>query len=338
MMAWTSSRKTRIVLPLFAAVCLVGASRVAAQSNVIYYEDFTDATINTMGNLNNGTIVDGTAHLDDASATGRASFVVRWPVEAPLSAEVVTFQFDFTQPVVPAEGVRMEVLMRAGVGTANNTLTSAESVAEYITHRGLATDAGLSRIGPNEGNQTVFLVLNNKSTELTYASPVDGLDVTLLPYNYARYYLNRTTEVFAGSGTAHTNPAAEEPPRAITRFGIGSSTNSDIGTFAIDNVLIRSGVFFDRNFPAVPPPTLVGDFDGMNGVNRDDFLKWTQSYGVNAGADADNDQDSDGHDFILWQRNVGATGNIAAVPEPSALVLAAAVTLAPIASRRRRTT
>jgi hypothetical protein len=90
-----------IVLTFIAAASLSGISRVAAQSSVLYYEDFTDETIATMGTLNNGTIVDGTAVLDDATTTGRASFVIRWDAATPLDNEIMTFQVDFTQPIDP---------------------------------------------------------------------------------------------------------------------------------------------------------------------------------------------------------------------------------------------
>jgi hypothetical protein len=189
----------------------------------------------------------------------------------------------------------------------------------------------------NNGMESLFLVYNNKETELTFPSPVDAADVVLAPYNYVPYVLDRESMTWTQlKGPGHSNPAAEEPPRALTRFGIGSSTNTDIGTFAIDNVLIRDGVFFDRTFPEVPPAGLVGDFDGDNDVDGDDLTRWTQSFGA-TGADADGDGDSDGNDFLLWQRNVGSAAQLSAIPEPGALALAIAALLVGASQTRRRT-
>jgi hypothetical protein len=72
-------------------------------------------------------------------------------------------------------------------------------------------------------------------------------------------------------------------------------------------------------------------------VDGDDLVVWKAAYGVNANGDADGDQDSDGQDFLLWQRNVGnMTTGISAVPEPSAVLLAAVAGLACLGGSRRR--
>jgi hypothetical protein len=337
-------RGCAISLPLFMAASLCGISPVGAQSTVLYYEDFTDAAINTMGTLNNGTIMDGTAVLDDSTTTGRASFVIRWPVEAPLDDDIMTFQVDFTQPIDPyvhEPVTRMEVIMRAGVGTNNNTMSSAEHVIESIAYRGDFDDAAPSRLPLNDGSETLFMVYNNKETALTFPSPVDGLDVTLPGYNYVPYVLNRTSNTFSAllqKGLSHFNPVADAVPRDIIKVGIGSSTNTDIGKFAIDNVLIRSGVLFDRNFPEVGGTP--GDFDGSGIVDAADFALWVQRFGSSAPplADGDNDGDTDGNDFLIWQRNLppaaAATG--AAVPEPASLFIAGLSIIATVGVRRAR--
>lgn len=51
---------------------------------------------------------------------------------------------------------------------------------------------------------------------------------------------------------------------------------------------------------------LAADFDGSGGpVNGADLAKWESDYAVNAGSDADHDGDSDGDDFLIWQRQSG---------------------------------
>jgi hypothetical protein len=237
----------------------------------------------------------------------------------------------------------MEVIMRAGVGTNNNTMSSAEQVIEAIAFRGDFDDAAPSRLPLNDGSETLFMVYNNKATELTFSSPVDGLDVVLPAYNYVPYVLNRTTNMFSAllqKGISHSNPVTEEPPRDIIKVGIGSSTNNDIGRFAIDNVLIRSGVLFDRSFPTVGGAP--GDFDASGVVDAADLALWQQRFGNTAPplADADNDGDTDGADFLIWQQQLGsgapATGAGSAVPEPASLAVACLAMIATLAATRAR--
>ena len=56
----------------------------------------------------------------------------------------------------------------------------------------------------------------------------------------------------------------------LERFGIGSSTTGDVGTFAIDNVLVMPGATFERDIEVGPPPVL-GDVDGSGIVDFADF-------------------------------------------------------------------
>jgi hypothetical protein len=69
----------------------------------------------------------------------------------------------------------------------------------------------------------------------------------------------------------------------------------------------------------------IGDFDGDGEVDAADLDAWQGAFGLTADADADGDGDSDGHDFLLWQRNVGAGAAGApaagAVPEPGTALL-----------------
>ena len=72
------------------------------------------------------------------------------------------------------------------------------------------------------------------------------------------------------------------------------------------------------------------NLDGL--VNADDLSRWQTAYGVDNTADADGDGDTDGADFLVWQREMGAfstlVANSTAVPEPSGMILlVCAVTL-----------
>ena len=68
------------------------------------------------------------------------------------------------------------------------------------------------------------------------------------------------------------------------------------------------------------------DFDGV--VDGADLSQWETSYGANAESDANGDGNSDGLDFLDWQVQLGSgagglVATVAAVPEPTALALAA---------------
>ncbi len=93
-----------------------------------------------------------------------------------------------------------------------------------------------------------------------------------------------------------------------------------------------------------PPPTYnPADFNEDSFVNGADLAMWKGAFGLNANGDADGDNDTDGRDFLIWQRNLGATaslpagsGAFAAVPEPVTAVLALAGAAAFAVFRRRR--
>ncbi len=69
------------------------------------------------------------------------------------------------------------------------------------------------------------------------------------------------------------------------------------------------------------------DFNLDGFVNADDLTEWQLAYGMNASADADKDGDSDGADFLAWQRGLTSSmpilANAAAVPEPTTLFMLA---------------
>ena len=89
-------------------------------------------------------------------------------------------------------------------------------------------------------------------------------------------------------------------------------------------------------FATTPP----ADFDDQGDVDLADLGIWDGAYGASDLGDADGDDDSDGHDFLLWQQQF--TGNLVSssaagtnVPEPSALVLAIFASVYVLASTLR---
>jgi hypothetical protein len=84
--------------------------------------------------------------------------------------------------------------------------------------------------------------------------------------------------------------------------------------------------------------SIPGDFDSNQVVNSADLAQWRGDFGINNESDADNDGDSDGNDFLIWQRNLGlsgATSSLAAVPEPDSWrLIAGALAMALTGFRR----
>jgi hypothetical protein len=76
---------------------------------------------------------------------------------------------------------------------------------------------------------------------------------------------------------------------------------------------------------AVVTALLPGDYNRDGGVDADDLAQWQGDFGLNGSSDADGDGDSDGTDFLVWQRNIGGVAPqvspSTAIPEPSNLTL-----------------
>lgn len=92
---------------------------------------------------------------------------------------------------------------------------------------------------------------------------------------------------------------------------------------------------------AVPPaPTYnPADFNKDTFVNAADLAQWKSAFGLNANGDANGDGATNGVDFLIWQRNFGATSAMAAssaVPEPAAAILSATAIASCGLARRRR--
>jgi hypothetical protein len=98
-----------------------------------------------------------------------------------------------------------------------------------------------------------------------------------------------------------------------------------------------AGVPFTVYFDNIRVGEYDADFNNDGNVDGLDYNEWKTNFGTGAAADADGDGDSDGQDFLVWQRQFGATGiSAAAVPEPSSAVLALAMLLAGVGAARSR--
>jgi hypothetical protein len=84
-----------------------------------------------------------------------------------------------------------------------------------------------------------------------------------------------------------------------------------------------NGAFIEIAATYVSTPPLSADFNDDDFVNAADYIAWQNAYGLSNEADADGDGDTDGRDFLVWQREFGATsaGSLQTIPEPSTSLL-----------------
>jgi endoglucanase len=124
-------------------------------------------------------------------------------------------------------------------------------------------------------------------------------------------------------------------------FGLGPSTNNYVNPTPAQEA---AALPYLIPYLADAVPQVPGDFNLDDIVNADDLLLWNMSFGrsgLDLAADADDDGDVDGNDFLAWQQNLGMTTSawvVAArsVPEPTAATLAAVVAVSASAMRRNR--
>jgi hypothetical protein len=79
---------------------------------------------------------------------------------------------------------------------------------------------------------------------------------------------------------------------------------------------------------------LAGDFDRNSVVDAADLAQWRGDFAATNNSDADGDNESDGRDFLIWQRNLGAAPPFAAVPEPGGATMLIVAAVIHAASRR----
>ncbi len=322
---------------LVAACHVFGPSNASAQ--VLFSEDFEDTTLAENAQVGNVTIENGIARFNDPAETRATFSVVR-----NFTDPIMTFSFDVVEPVVEAPP-RMEMLFRAGIGTAHNTLQSGDQIVEAIMYRTAADPTRGAYL--NNGDETIFLVANNKATDLTFTSPIDNLtQVTLPGFNYIPYVRDNTTGMFGEVKGVSAFTAAHQPVfGTFNRFGIGSSTSGDVGTFAIDNVLVMSGVSFEQE---VGPPPVLGDTDGDGVVEVEDFdpirANFRKQVAGRSAGDLVRNGVVDFDDFREWKTAfLGGGGSLAGVdfgflsnvPEPNTVGLLVAALAAAMTRRNR---
>jgi hypothetical protein len=112
-----------------------------------------------------------------------------------------------------------------------------------------------------------------------------------------------------GGGLPVTNLGFQA--EGFARFTIASNTDGD-GVYELDNFrLIDQEVITSA------------DFNVDSVVDAEDLAMWQAAFGLNNDGDADFDGDTDGRDFLIWQRQFvgGPLAAATAIPEPTSLVM-----------------
>jgi hypothetical protein len=215
----------------------------------------------------------------------------------------------------------------------------------------------------NLGRNTSVNGSNYNSPNVLFQSEADFANVND-PANYKR----TSDSYFAGSWRSALASPTGAGETATTMFldgGISSAmpalVSNGVTPFAYVNVTGSPGVLITGTLALGLQPFALGagsgvrltaagqlnpqgfaaDFAPKNGaVNGGDLAIWKNSFGTNAGGDANLDGDSDGSDFLTWQREFGgvvvpATATNAVVPEPASTALAGGVLGACVAWLRR---
>jgi hypothetical protein len=86
--------------------------------------------------------------------------------------------------------------------------------------------------------------------------------------------------------------------------------------------------------------TGIADFNNDGYVGNLDLTIWSNAYGLTDAGDADGDGDTDGRDFLYWQRNfraepAGLLAEARIVPEPSSFFLSSGILVLGLMLRRR---
>jgi hypothetical protein len=327
-----------------AALVLIGGLTTDAGAQVIYYEDFADEELVPGTTLRLGAIHDGIVTFTDADAGNRGTLVVEFvtALGAPLAVPTATFSWDVVEPVYHTDPADNEMIIRAGIGTGTNSLSNADHIAEAIVYRTDRTEPIDHTRGDYEdnGQETLFMVVNNQNAPITFPHPGDGSEVMMAAWQTATYVFNAATDAW-GVVRGVSNFRVENMANFgdFEKMSIGSSSSGHQGGFGMDNVLIMEGITFER--PTIDTGT-PGDVDGDDDVDMDDFAiirsHFQQTVTMRSEGDiAGFDNFVDFRDFRQWKNNAPAPvlAQLAAVPEPSAAVLAG-VMVAGLAVLRRR--
>lgn len=348
--------------------CVVLFAPVAAGQTTLFSDDFTDGNI--LSNPAWYAFGAGVAVEDDAGlGTGNAL-----RIDIPAESGSRYLHTEFPEVTLGAVGDYIEVtfdvrvfgpasnvgsLLRFGLYDTNGTSSAdGASPSDGFGYYAAADVGGrVSTLAYDLRRNRVLGVFNTLSGPDEFggtASNNDSYAVTFNDAHTAKFRIERTEDPFdqvpdllvstviKGPGDdeladVSNNVLAEMGIIDTFSFGdfnIGTRSAPQAVTFMIDNVNVVTNLVVD-----IPDPPIPGDFNSDTVVDGEDLTDWIAAFGQTAGADADEDGDSDGNDFLIWQRNIGASAQTfaaaGAVPEPNSLALVAAAATGALWRRRR---
>ena len=204
-----------------------------------------------------------------------------------------------------------------------NVTAAASGTPRTVELRRLTTDWGESTSTALGGGGCGTAAANGDATWIHSFSPDtawtnEGGDFSAVPsassqvgtngtYDWASTQLTADVQDMLGSPASNFGwliLGDESETRTAHRYGSRESSTPPVLTI-------------DYELDADP---LMADFNGDRSVDAVDLATWQQAYGTDAGGDADGDLDTDGSDFLIWQREltIAAPVRAAAVPEPTA--------------------
>lgn len=228
---------------------------------------------------------------------------------------------------------------RIGLGISNRSVSQGEAIANHLrVDFGYASTSYANPNPPpdNLGNKFYYVSTdgNQPPESANSVIPNGSYPFTFDYIPGPAGSLGGSISATVGSFFKTVQPLETQPHDfdefTFDRFGFiqRSTTNTtQLGSYNIvfSNVTYTGGT-------AAPTP---GDFDSDTDVDGDDLTIWKANFGTGtsvATGDADSDGDADGHDFLIWQRNL-TSSPVAAIPEPSSLLL---LSVSSIAMFRRR--
>lgn len=214
-------------------------------------------------------------------------------------------------------GAVREILKSSTYRNGIHALLAADSLYATTAGDGTSLDSQLvdyktfANLAKN-GSKT-FLFSHSQVPTYTYESTAETGDELLQSLGIAPAVTN-----YNGLGTLNFYRTAQ-----TGNFRLWGATGSD-GDSHLEH-LRYIGEFF-KELPLALVPTSPVDFDRDGRFDADDLPIWSSGYGMNAAGDADGDGDTDGRDFLIWQRQASAqTTNIASinvtVPEPGCALM-----------------
>ncbi len=330
-----------------------------------------DITVGEQGfiNLSGGTLltpVINTAGVIRGSGTINGAVINEGDIRNAASVASLRERLLFTGAVTNNENIEsiggeMEFKGNVTNNGPNGDIYGKDAIFRFMGPNGLANNSNVtlentlveSTIFTN--NAALAVAAEEKSTilgnlALTSSSILD----MQLGNDYSHLWVTGDASL---GGTLSLSLAPNYNPQSGDSFEILRSSNLT-GTFSLEVMTTNPGLLWDVDyvsdsvfvtFGVTAPPGSGADFNGDGIVDAGDVAIWKNNFGLGANpppvatqgdGDANGDGVVDGADFLLIQQQFGgpppAVPAVAAVPEPSSILLALATFGLPLAVRRRR--